>query len=139
MRKCEVYFFIFLMILVQGVNAYDVEGIIKDFDGQPLEDAMIRLLDTQRFERGKDFTDKDGTYQIHGIAAGYYTMEITKMGMKKVTEEISVGGPYFDSTVYKDINLSEIVRFEGVKESDLKGLFILDKDSIPRGAFSCYR
>lgn len=138
-HKCSLSLIALFLILTPRLLAYDIEGIIKDYEGKPLADAMVRLLDNQRFERGKDFTDRNGTYQIHGLAAGMYTMEITKMGMKKVTEEVSVSGPYYDSTVYKDINLDEIVRFEGVKRSELKGLFIVDEETIPRGAFSCYR
>ncbi|MBN1297456.1 tetratricopeptide repeat protein [bacterium] len=132
---------ILIVILIIGwscVSAYHVEGIIKDYDDSPLQDAMVRLLDVQRFEKGKDFTDRTGTYKINGIAGGQYTMEITKTGMKKVEKDVYIGGPVYDSTVYVDVNLDEIVRFESVKESEIKSLYMADTSNIPRGAYSAY-
>jgi len=131
--------FVILLAISHQALAYNIEGIIKDYDGELLVDAMVRILNEQRFERGKDFTNRSGEYSIHGLPAGNYTLEIEKVGMKKVEEKIALGGHYYEQTTYKDINLSEIVRFESVKESEMKGLYVLDESTIPRGAFSRYR
>lgn len=127
-----------LMVLATSVNAYDVEGIVYDYDRKFLVDATIRLLTIQRVEAGRDVTNSRGEYRIKGIQAGSYTMEITKMGMKKETLEIGVGGPIYQATIYKDVYLYELIRFESVKPSELKGLFMTGEEEIPVSAFSSY-
>jgi len=127
-----------LIFMALSVHAYDVEGIIYDYDRTPLQDAVVRLVTAQRQEVGRDFTDTYGVYSIKGIAGGSYTMEISKMGMKQVSQDINVSGTIYQSTIYKDIYLNEIIRFESVKSSELKGLFLEDSETIPLNAFSNY-
>lgn len=126
-------------ILSPAALAYNLEGIVYDYDGNPLVDAMVRLLNEQRFERGKDFTDRNGEYSIRGLPAGSYTLEIEKVGLKTVRQSVSLGGTYYESTKLHDVHLEDIVRFESVSESEMKGLYVLDEKAIPRGAFSAYR
>jgi len=137
--KFSIFIALFMCVNLTSVMAYNLEGTIYGYDGEPLQEAMVRLLNTQRFERAKDFTNRSGEYKIHGISAGTYTMEITKMNMKSVEQTVSVVGNTYMSTTYKDVHLDEIVRFESVSESEMKGLYMMEVNTIPRGAFSKYR
>ncbi|MBN1879998.1 tetratricopeptide repeat protein [bacterium] len=140
MRRLNILLALIITIIGSTglVKAYDLEGIIFDYDRKPLVDALVSLLSVQRDEVGREYTNKNGEYRIRNIAAGLYTMEISKMGMKKVTMEVSVGGPLYQSTIYKDIYLNELIRFESVKPSELKGLYITESETMPLTAFSNY-
>ncbi len=128
-----------LLVLASGqLRAYDLEGTVYDYDRSPLVDATIRLLTVQRVNVGSELTNARGEYRIRGIAAGIYTLEITKAGMKKVSMEVSVSGQYYQASVYKDVYLNELIRFESVKPSELKRLFIPEGELIPVSAFSKY-
>lgn len=128
-----------LILLVNAAHAFDLEGTVYGFDGEPLVDAKLRLLTYQRTEINSTYTDGKGEYRLRNIPAGSYTMEITKVGMQKVTMDVGVGGSFYRSTVYQDFHLKEITRFESVRSSELKALYLPDDETIPIGAFSSYR
>jgi tetratricopeptide (TPR) repeat protein len=128
-----------LIFLVNSAYAFDLEGTVYGFDGEPLVDARLRLLTHQRVEINSTYTDGQGAYRLRNIPAGSYTVEITKVGMQKITMDVGVGGSFYRSTVYNDFHLKEITRFESVRSSEMKALFLPEDDTIPLGAFSSYR
>jgi Tfp pilus assembly protein PilF len=135
----QLAFFLPLVIFTSCAFAYDIEGTILDYDGEPLVDARVALLTRQRVEVGRTYTGRNGHYRIRDIPAGTYTMEITKTGERPFKHDVSVSGPHYRSTVYRDIDLSDIPRFESIQPSELKALFLPDDETIPVKAFSNYQ
>jgi tetratricopeptide (TPR) repeat protein len=63
-------------------------GMVKDDGGQPVEGAVIKLVDQ---ERGREFTtksDKKGNFYRRGLPAASYAVEVSKEGYKPVEGDL---------------------------------------------------
>ncbi len=66
----------------------DVEGVIRDArTGAPLAGADVTMVGTGRFA----VTHGDGTFHIHGLAHGAYTLRVRRLGYGDRTLEVQVG------------------------------------------------
>lgn len=88
----------FLWILPNAVKAQDtatLQGTITDSKGTPLAGANILLVQTSKGAA----TNTDGKYEIDNIDPGTYTVRVTFVGFKTITQKITLEA---GATVVKD-------------------------------------
>ncbi|MBN1356351.1 tetratricopeptide repeat protein [bacterium] len=99
---------VLLAVIPTMTQAYTLEGTVYAPDGQLLPDVLIRLIDIQRREYGRDYSDRNGAYRISGLPKGLFELHATKHGYQEQVFEVSITGPSPRSTIYRDINFSDI-------------------------------
>ncbi len=77
-----------------------ISGVVKTSDGSPGSFVNISLKDTRK----GTITAEDGTYQLHGISAGTYTLQATFVGLKSQEKTVKVIAGQTTST---DFSLTE--------------------------------
>ncbi|TWU39629.1 carboxypeptidase regulatory-like domain-containing protein [Novipirellula artificiosorum] len=60
-------------------SAASISGVVKTATGQPVEDAIVVAMSSQR-EGNSTRTTSDGSYQISGLAAETYTISVSASG-----------------------------------------------------------
>ena len=78
----------YVSITPSTVDTYTVSGTIKDTKNQPISGATVQLCkaDTSESSEVKNTnTDNNGAYKFTGVAAGNYTIQVTKTGFQPCT------------------------------------------------------
>jgi hypothetical protein len=70
---------------VPGVGIRVISGKITDKNAQPIEGAIIHVLDGGEVIGGAR-SNKEGKYMIRGIPDGVYSLKVERMGYKKVVK-----------------------------------------------------
>ncbi|WP_411766191.1 TonB-dependent receptor domain-containing protein [Winogradskyella sp. A3E31] len=84
--------FVFLTFLFFGHSQeFSISGKVVDVDSQPVSYANIVLSLTEggSFVKGTS-TNDDGSFKIESISEGSYTLNITFIGYKTITQELNV-------------------------------------------------
>jgi len=69
---------------VHAQNGNRISGLVQDADGKPLAAATVSLLRAKDSSLAKlAVTDKNGQFEISGIAAGRYLMSYTSVGFSR--------------------------------------------------------
>jgi tetratricopeptide (TPR) repeat protein len=136
----KICFIMYCLISVAGSTAYafELEGTVYSPDGTPLEGASIRLVTSQRAEVGKDYTNSKGVYQIHEVPQGDYSLEVTKSGFSRYSEEITISGFLFSQRIYKDIYMIEYKSGAVLTRADLNEMYLPLDYKIPPKALRHY-
>ncbi len=81
--------------LVAQAQNVAVRGFVTDAtDGQPLQGANVVLTNAAGEITGS-VANKDGFYQVGGLAPGLYTLRISFIGYEAYTDALSLGGQAF--------------------------------------------
>ena len=68
--------------------SFIVNGHVTTVGGQPIPNVLVRVFDpTNGFEAGRATTNKDGYYEVNGLARGNYVVIATKTGVGIDPEE----------------------------------------------------
>ncbi len=67
-----------------------VNVLVKDENGDPIEDAEVRLNQGEK-KIAKKFTDSDGKTSFENVCEGSYWFRIAKEGYKVIEEEFEIG------------------------------------------------
>ncbi|WP_316750502.1 TonB-dependent receptor [Pedobacter gandavensis] len=70
----------------QTLNKSSIKGQVSDDQKEGIPTATIRLLPINRTQA----TDHNGRYDLTGLPAGNYTIEISAIGFKKIAQKISL-------------------------------------------------
>lgn len=69
-------------------TGHRIRGVVTDAQrAEPVAAAMVRLLELHRAE----LTHDDGTFELHGVPAGRYTLTVARIGYRPVSQELVVG------------------------------------------------
>ncbi len=94
----------FLTIGIWAQTGASLEGVLKEANGQPLENAVIELeKDGKIFRQGS--TDNNGEYFLEGIPDGTYIFRYTNKNSIKVNETIRI----INGQVLRGRNINELV------------------------------
>ncbi|ULQ55326.1 TonB-dependent receptor [Flavihumibacter rivuli] len=103
-------FFIGLMLalgsMVIGQQSDVIRGVVKDKDGKGVANVIVHLLNSNRWV----VTDANGSFSFSGIAAGEYTLELTRIGYAAQTHILAAGQAGDVSIVLND----QSVQLDGV-------------------------
>ncbi len=126
----RIVFFLFINIIVV-ISSYGQEttgsliGYIKDFEGNGIEYATIKIIDANTNSTTGTISQKKGTFNIQNLLPSTYTMEVSFIGYATYTEEnvkISLGQETIKNIILtpKKIAIDEVIITHSV-EDDISG------------------
>ncbi len=89
MKFTPILFFLFLPMLISGLNAQDtgkIKGWIVSGEGSALNHVNLSVLETDK----GTYSDKNGQFFISDISAGEYTLEASAIGYATTRKKIKV-------------------------------------------------
>ncbi|MBK0369941.1 TonB-dependent receptor [Flavobacterium agrisoli] len=86
LQKVFLVLSLFISLTVLGQGTGKINGKILSSDNAPAESVAIALKGT----RYSTFTNASGQYEIKNVAPGNYTLVVQGMGIKNITESISI-------------------------------------------------
>jgi tetratricopeptide (TPR) repeat protein len=138
MKQMIAVFFLTILFLPCSLNAYSLEGTVYTPEGEPMRDVLIKLLNSQRHELGRDYSDRKGEYSISGLPRGAFTLEATKFSFTKVVFDITISGPHARSVVYRDINFSYISSGSKLTRAGLTDFYLPTDHTIAPKALNAF-
>ncbi len=109
------------VLLAEAKGAGSVTGKITTKDGSPVERATVHLLNTNYGA----VTNADGSFTIHDVPPGSYTVEISAVGYATAKKIIAVGDEGIElSTVLSEtaMQLDDVVVTAEKKEDELQAI-----------------
>ena len=105
MRKSILLLFICSFFSLGAALAQSIKGKITDQAGQPLVGATAQIAGTNQGA----VTNRDGIFEISGLAAGKYRVKISFIGFQSVTQD-AVAGQTLTVTLEDDaLDMNEVV------------------------------
>jgi iron complex outermembrane recepter protein len=104
----------FILLLLLGIisnsvfSQVEVEGLVKDSQGNVLESVNVFLQDTKHFEA----TDKAGNFKFTNVPSGDYILSVTHIGFKSLKESVVVTNKNISLSLTLDddlLNLQTVV------------------------------
>lgn len=93
----RIIVFIFNILIVSGLYAQSIKGVIKNQAGEGIVGASVAVLNTPK----GSITDKNGAFEI-ALSKGKYNVSISAIGFASKIESILVSG-----TISLDVTLKE--------------------------------
>ncbi len=131
MRRLTIILTLFFLTFSGISLGFELEGTVYSPQGQALTGARIRLLDEHRREIGKDYTDRKGNYRMSNLPAGNYSLEVTKRGLSRHVEQVSINGPSYNERLYKDVYMIEFHSGARLSRADLRSFYLPPDHKIP--------
>lgn len=79
MKRLSIFIAILLMYTVAMAQKIGgISGKITDENGQPVEDAIITILDKDNVALTSSITNADGNYRVRPLTPGNYTVRVTE-------------------------------------------------------------
>ncbi len=121
MKSLITKLFFLLLLFGQSVSAFEVQGFVYDNSGDPLPDALVKVIDKQRNVLGRDYTDRHGFYTIKNLPDGTFDVQVQKSGLKPYIQEIT-----FIQVQTRDLhfNYSDIYFSNKVTHADLSEFYM---------------
>ncbi len=99
----------FIFLSFNGIAQVTISGEVNDSQGLPVQDATVSISPTNKFA----ITNSTGNFEIKGVPAGDYKIEITFLGAKPYSEllEVDNNNDVTISAVLEDdpLNLQNVV------------------------------
>jgi TonB family protein len=89
-----------LLVVTLPIASYDafaqarfatISGVVTDESGAILVDATLSLTNVQTKTKHEVRTNQTGFYELVGLPAGNYEMEVRRLGFEAAKEELSIG------------------------------------------------
>ena len=103
--KPQVIFLFILLITACTISAFEIQGTVYDTNDKPLPDVLVKIMDSRRNEIARDYTDRQGFYQMRRLPGGTFKVEVTKFGFAPYIKEVSF---LSSESVDLDFHYSEI-------------------------------
>lgn len=107
-----------------SVSGGRVDGLVKDGEGNPVENAIIQVSSVDKPFRFTTQSSEDGSFRIEGCISGENSLEISKLGYGTETRKVNV-------MKESSINIGEIKLY--IESAVLKGRCVLTGESNNSG------
>ena len=67
-------------------------GVVRTSNGVPVPGANLRLVETTSGRAWVSWTDENGHFDLPGLPAGHYRIEVSQIGFDNATQEFDLGG-----------------------------------------------
>ncbi|WP_075343873.1 TonB-dependent receptor [Tenacibaculum agarivorans] len=108
MNVKHLVFVVLILVLQTGFSQSKITGKILDIDSNPIPGATILVANEDLGEQKGDTSDMDGDFSIQVSNAGIYKIQITFIGFKSYTKQITV-------VENQEVNLGTIVLKEAAE------------------------